>query len=326
MAQVLLFTFITLHIMLLLNLVSAGKSIDDISGISGAELTPEYDKLNNYLVDSSPKGVSTDKFELVLERWTRHENRKWFSRSKKQKAEQLFLALRKLEELSSCNRVGRTILRENNLAMNGRPTRELQFHGSVPRVIEKVFRESLKKHAQLCQNIYPATFKEKLSTIDGETLKRVADFADALVQHYVPNKSLSEVKRLFLFIQNKPFIDGNYVSGQLEEMLKDKPELEAIQLQPNERLGKLELNNAEYERVYNEYIIEPCKYFVQTLGPDIFEPATFVKEFLEADENNLEYFQAWARYRVCEDALDAARSNLDEAKDLTLDDSDDYFR
>lgn len=63
----------------------------------------------------------------------------------------------------------------------------------------------------------------------------------------------------------------------------------------------------------NTYIVEPCNYFIENFGPDVFEPATVVRKYLDANESNQEYYQAWSRYNICKVAVKETAKNILEA-------------
>lgn len=316
MSRYLLFCLIALQIGLFAEVAFAGlkffqgfkgeeRDSKDKSEISGDQLTYEFDVLNKYLSSKTRLNDADENMDYLLVLYLEHSDRKSISKSKKLKAEKLFLDLRRIDPKPIknfkpdplCNEEGWKILNENNRALGSNSPQRSQETGSARRRVDEIFQHYLKVHSNHCQNVYPANFIKQIETMNKEQLQRVAHFTDDLISNSVALQQGSEVVRVSKFVENEPNFDEAYIYGRLPEAVKDGQDWTEIISQRKTSHGKRKLK--QLRNLYREYIVEPCTLYVKTVGPEVFEPATLESKYLQLDETNKEYCLGWARFRVC---------------------------
>lgn len=72
----------------------------------------------------------------------------------------------------------------------------------------------------------------------------------------------------------------------------------------NEDKGTGRVDRNKFESVYNKYMVNPCRYYIEQLGPDVFVPAGYDAElYHDVDESKRGFYFAWARYKLCRQLL-----------------------
>lgn len=289
------------------------KDLNDVSSIKGDHLRKQYNEMNAELLTKTNSDEPNQNMDLVMESYTKHAPKKSVSRSKTLQAEKLFLSMRNLEnDKNTCNTYGKRVLEENKSALKQEQSFN-EFYDeyelymgpgeSERRRIDDIYQYYLENHAKLCSQEYLRSYNVKLASMDGSKTLQVSDFVDDRIANYVPNKIMPEIDRLFNFVRYYRS-HSEYVLKGLLKVLSYKPDFKYLNVQEDPRSGETFFDRDNFKRVYKENVEVPCKYFVQQLGPDIFEPVLFELDYLSRDENDLIFFRNLSRYSVCKTIID----------------------
>lgn len=288
------------------------KDLNDVSFIKGDHLRKQYNEMNGELLTKTNSEDPNQNMNLVMESYTKHVPKKSVSRSKTLQAEKLFLSMRKLEsDKMTCSAHGKRVLEENKSALKQEQSfndfyDEYEFYMGPGeperRRIDDIYQYYLENHAKLCSQEYRNSFNKKLENMEENELKQVSDLVDERIANYKPDKIMPEIKRLLNFVRYHRS-HSEYVLEGLLKVLDHKPDFLYLNFQTNPRSGETFFDEDNFKRVYEENVEKPCKYFVEQLGPDIFEPALFELDYLPRDENDLIFFRNLARYSVCQSII-----------------------
>lgn len=87
----------------------------------------------------------------------------------------------------------------------------------------------------------------------------------------------------------------NSIKDLAESELEDP-----FKLIENERTGRIEVGEKNLQRVFNEMVAKPCKYFKDLFGPDVVEPVLFDSMFgHQVESNKVKFYEALVKYRLC---------------------------
>lgn len=68
---------------------------------------------------------------------------------------------------------------------------------------------------------------------------------------------------------------------------------------PDEVTGKAKVNVDKIEELVKKHLVEPCKPFVDELGP-VFIPARYdTKFYYQLDDSNEDYYLSWVSFLIC---------------------------
>lgn len=288
------------------------QDVNDVLPIKGEDLIVQYEELNRRLVGKTSSNDVQTNMEIVLASYNKHQLNKSPLKSKTLRAEKLFLSMRYLDsDKKTCSSTGKAILEENKSALQKSSRKayyddyEFYMGPRTPeeRRIDGIYAHYLKNHATMCQQEYLKSFDTKLSSVDKERLQQVADICDDMVPEYSTGEVKTEVDRFFYFEKYDRGLSIN-IYGKLLELLDQKADHKYLNVHKDEASGKNYFDRGGFERLFNKNIIEPCKYFFDLFGPDVFEPALFVLDYLHRSDEDIVFFKNMARYGVCKTIID----------------------
>lgn len=289
---------------------------NDLTQIEGDLLGNEYSELNHWLTHKTTSTEPDQNLLYIQELYKRDtDKKKPKARAKKVDAEKLFMALGLLKSKTTCNARGWHIIRHNHRALvKGQENLKL-------RRVDLIFVHYHKQHALLCRPIYSETVRHKLANMNKEKLDRVSAIADNLIYQIASDelgdKSISPVQRLLIFIKAHPILTPEYLHETLRHMVEGKPDIEFLYRQTDLKTNQNRLGK-RFEHLFMHYLITPCKYYEQNLGMDVFDPATSELNYLPVDENDLQFYRSWARYRVCSTLVAKAKEKFLQTAEYAL--------
>lgn len=281
----------------------------DVSNIDGQQLEDEFYKLNEFLVAKTASADPEKNFNLVLEKY-KSDSKRWFKKtsSDSMKAKRLFLAMGQITDQNRCEPRSYNILIQIDRATFDRSHRRLDPEGEVRRVERILLDYALKQKAQ-CHEAHLKQYMDKLATMEAERVKRVEGFLEPTIERLISeeleyNRSKSLVQRLYGIINEKSSSMSSRnpinILESLKQLTKDDSTAKIIQQIDNDADLKEALKkDPKVREVYNQNIVDPCRYYVNQLEP-IFKTEYFENKFQSSlDEGNPGYYGALTCYHLC---------------------------
>lgn len=264
-----------------------------------------YGKVDKYLLQT----VDSDNVDLNInaaEEWlTRNSNlKKSFLTRDPTEDFRTFVALKQVLGENKCTEASYKIMRENELNIGDL---FIKVHSdSVKRRIDKVVSKIFEQHASSCQDVWPVILKQKLSRIEDQSkLVRGGILAEAILLETLGGKTVSRPKQLYdMFIGNlleiKDLRRSRSIYQKLIEFAKEDSDLQFLQPVVNEKTGKKSVRSDKIKDLVGKYLVEPCSYLVDQLGPDIFIPARWDATTLPPNSGDIQFYAYWTDFRICE--------------------------
>mgnify|MGYP006965680234 CR=1 FL=1 len=252
-----------------------------------------FQKINEFLCDT----VSSSDFEKNMAKASELLERQ--ARAKTPDESSFVEDLRSLVALNSirnkCDRTAYEMLRAICEATDYRGHKEFRDLGPLRRIDSIVYHYS-KQHYEDCKQVYPRLFVALYNQVDEAQRKRWDIMAKRMLNYYWPDEPFMPKDKLQLerFIEGSLRSEHKYVGSNslgafylMEQLAGDAKDPDAIHLtrRTDERRGNfLPMNRAKVEALAKRYVIDPCKLYVNTLGPNIFEPWQFDSLMVEEEE------------------------------------------
>lgn len=287
------------------SILSCTKAHNDEScppGVVGQDLVKEFEAIDKRLVEKTSSLVVSENMKFLREIYQADKRNVFkIDRSKMLKAEKLLLALEYLTNEASCNGEGHEIIYQAHRALEGKPF----ISESVKcchRRLDKIFLFYYSQYAITCQQVYPGEMRRKLKTMNRLKVNRVNFFADNAISQFtsddfVKNQSSPLAERFFYVISAETDPQPRYIFNILRLLLRNQPEEEFLKSFENE--GPDISVEKKFKTIFHNYLAEPCRYYVDQLGQDIFTPLSFSMELHTLNEDDVEFYKVWARFHFC---------------------------
>lgn len=282
-----------------------------IATIAIGNTQADYGRLNDYLVEN----VDSDDVAANMAAattWLLEQQSKKHSFPLLAPIEDLtkFTSLQKVIFDDQCGWAAYEIMRANEQEVNlNRKTKQ----NELVRRVDKVIGEIFKKHAEKCLDVYPLRFELKVRQLEPTLLERVRVLTNQVVlidrhlwlQDEDWYRMKSNANDLYLrFIDRPTTIELiTRLSGLLNALnlsAKDLLTAKHSQRVTHQPSGKLIIRRAEIEQLVENYFIEPCQYYVDQLGQDLFLPAEFEAKFYHSVRDmNHDFYFGWAAFNIC---------------------------
>lgn len=282
-----------------------------------------YTKIDEYL----KQAVDSDDIEPNLE-----AAEKWLSQNLNFKSSlltrnptedfRMFVALKQVLGDNKCNDESFRIMRENEMNIGDLFTK---IHsGAVKRRVDNVVWKIFEQHASNCQDVWPSLLKRKLQQVgDQKKLMRAGLLAEAILSETLSTTVLNSYKQLYEgFISNllelKDLRRSQSIYQKLNEYAKDDPDAQflhpIIEDREGKKSGKKVVRTDKIRDLVDRYLVEPCSYFVEQLGPEVFIPARWDATTLPPSSEDIRFYKYWTDFRICEVVTKNAKTLT---KDLT---------
>lgn len=216
----------------------------------------------------------------------------------------LLLRLAELTNDENCNENSLRILKENETAAGYKVRLS---NSSKVRPIDQLVAFCIQQHVETCQNVYPKSLTQIKATMDRHLVKCVELIMKPIVMMHFFNqnrnlKAQHKAQVLFkkIIMQDnslRSLSDAKSVYDSLTSLLEHYPSVD---------MSREEINN-ENERVehlIDEYLVIPCKYYVEKLGVRVFIPAEYDASWRHNVKlDNLDYYLSWAYFKLCKSVL-----------------------
>lgn len=274
------------------------------------ETNDELNKINYWLVDQTESTDPQENLDIILESLIMDLKKQKPSdkMSANGKAKRLLLSLGALNDENMCTKFGYIVLKANYIA-GGRKAKQA-LDSDVSRRIDKILVHYMKEHVR-CSEIYPSRFENILSGMDKTKVGRVNKFFEKAIEHltsdiYVENRGKDYVERLSNIAKRRLLslstYESDYIWRTLREVVKGDPDARFAEKVEDEKTGKgLRLRRNKFDRLFNDYLLEPCEYYREKLGPEVFEPLQF-DAIVPHDirKYKTDFYKAWLNYKLCE--------------------------
>lgn len=273
-------------------------SSDPLAETSDRDFNRSFKKISDYLTEH----VDTDDIEPNLK-----AAREWLTKDLEDKPDvderlvdalKLFISLEDTSNGEKCDRSGHDIL-FNNLLATEQCGRGRQTEYRTDRIVYKFLHD----HAKRCLNKYPVSFESIYSKMDRAKRSQVEFFLNDWNLKEFLGVSLNRHLFYLSLVRNRDRIQGKKAARMAYDVIyalstndKDREYLTQKGVEGRkEKIGDL----------FKKYIIEPCKYFVDELGPDVYVPVRFDAMFYHrVNEENFRFYDSWARFRICSYVID----------------------
>lgn len=285
-----------------------------------------YHRLNEYLVAN----VDTDDIEPNIEAAKAWLDRKGQSLVSVAPTSDLkkFIALEQVINEPKCDRTDYAILFENEDEVG------LYYsflYDKVKRRVEKVIVSSIKIHAEKCHKVYIDRYYNKQKLLDSVLAKRVATFTKTLLEKNrfsIPAEVFYQPEHLLhgyvLHHSSVRYCLGEqHLNAAILSVARDNPSIECFKKIPTEPRCRddTQVQADEVKHLIKDYLIVPCRFYLDEFGPDLYVPASFdVRYFYEIDKSKPDFYMGWVSFLICREIVDnEGIVHLNAARSITAD-------
>lgn len=256
-------------------------------GLVWAEATSKYDTINKYLVDHV--GSEDPEANLLAAKVWFEFSRGSVEDTKLLKALQLFTSLSETTTGDNCGNQAYNILADNDRETGGKA------HDSLNKLnrVERVVNYYCSRNARECKFEYPLKFSKIYPTLDKINIKRVESYINdeaiksllgVKIEKNQPNRELYRKRILDSSSMGRLVVNALIIS-----LKEDRSVETSLPLQDQ----------------IKKYIIEPCQYYDDKVGLEIFLPAGYSYMWNFAVHNNEQsFYYGYARFRICRYTID----------------------
>lgn len=271
-----------------------------------------YNRINKYLVDNV-KDDSVHSNLYAVSRWLEQGNMLTFPTADAKR----FLALKELIGDDKCDEKSYEIMANNVKAIN---LLQLIEEDRITRRVDKVVHSVFLAEAHTCQSVYVDRYKQKLESLNTKLVKSAQIFAREIIQRtqfvrdlnddYVDSKTLFDK-----FIRRNLSLDSlkhkNCPLTVLREIIGLESERKFLAPVPDELSGKSKVHKSKLKQFVADYLIEPCQYYVNELGPSVFVPARLYSSAFTVNKNDDDddgdddhndehkFYFGWSCFEIC---------------------------
>lgn len=281
-------------------------------GLLRYEKNSVIERLNEFLetqTDSDDLDVNLD---IILEQFLVDQRSLVQYHGPSSQAKRLLLALRTLDGENECNYYGYKVLSKNLEAIQ----RDISaiINNENLRRVDKIVAHCIKRHIRHCGDVYFTKFDEISEQLDQVRVNHLSAIYESTIKSatsddHLINREKSLAERLYnaaaFKIKNAYDFDPENVLKVLKNLAANNPDARYLQPVMNEYSGVPRIRRDKFEKIFSEYFIEPCRYFRQQFGPDVFEPTSFDNKFYHMlRKDRADFYEAWYKYRLCSGLFD----------------------
>lgn len=228
-------------------------------------------------------------------------------------AQRLFLSMKDINDENICNSDSFNALYHVDMALSQQTKNKLNKRIPSGR-IQSIYLNLVDKLIKRCYTRYLKTLRNKLqNSMDRERINYVKTFFDQAIDNYMNLRRLekssifhlrkqvgkSTIEKLYEIINGDISIEEinnrDYIKKKLQEVSESESDLDVLS-----RSYKINSNEDNCQVLYDKFIGEPCKYYKEELGDEVFEPAEFAHQFLSnLDLKNPNFYRYWVYYKLC---------------------------
>lgn len=250
-----------------------------------------YEQINRYLVHNVRAEDVESNLAAAVEFLSSDPKRGSLLNGSLKAALQQFTALKAIRDgLDKCSSSSYDILVRNDRTTGGK-THSRRVALDRLNKVERVIFDVAKQHAIDCQKVYPLEFKKRYAGLDRELVRPVEEYIRSVHDVCLEPKDREneatrraasrELARQRSVKPTAGFASAKVLYKVIETLAgrdKDSGFSEIVQVGGSD---KREVNRDKLRLLFNKYLIEPCQYYVEKLGPGLFIPAEYDGEMVD---------------------------------------------
>lgn len=284
--------------------------------VNGRHYEDRYVYLSSILEQTVPEGSGLDAHLAEAREWLELERRGKVGFGNRATVEALeqFLELGKLgEDETRCSFKAYEILYKNDQATGGRAHQAPSKTRPLTR-IDRLVHLASRRHTEACFEVYPRRFHElsqqlraeNVDAFDGlrEFMDQVLGCTDCIsskVRDLRDSRAERASEHAYKLIERHSARDKDLRQDLVRETTRRRPMI----------------NGRRVRALVQRHIVEPCRAYVQLLGPNVFVPALFAVMVLESPERyrpsesqHRDFLHGWLHYRLCESLIRRDQTSL----------------
>lgn len=209
-----------------------------------------------------------------------------------------------------CTASSASVISANEAAISRAKTRR---QSSRLKRVEQIVHLFGQQHAELCGPFYLEHFEYLYSKVAERDLKIVESFARGIID-FDPNSdakrrlSAKELYSEFVVSQSYSLNDAMsmhqmYLTMKTFANKGCNPEAKFLRRvgELGKRSEKYLINQEKFKRLFEDYLVTPCKNYVKQLGAGVFIPASLEARWRDKLVSFKEYsfHLAWAQFEIC---------------------------
>lgn len=169
--------------------------------------------------------------------------------------------------------------------------------------IELIFTKYATMYSRKCQVIYPDLLRQKLKLIGAKQTVLINQLTAFVLKDYKIHDDSTEMFRLAGSSGKlmPKLRDEKFIFEALKNQVMLNSVYEYVYLKPlrDYSSGVDSLDEKEFEKLFKDYLISPCRDFMSVLAP-VFKPSSFLAIWQhEVMTSELNYYRKWLSYNIC---------------------------
>lgn len=221
---------------------------------------------------------------------------------------QQFVALNELVANNECNEKSYQIM-ANNLRATNLLQRMEDYN--VKRRVDIIVRSVFLKQAKQCEQAYTSQYQLDEALMDENLVKKAQVFARNFIDQTLLERNLYDYKQPDSKTLYEQFVEPDLTiktllghqkcpRRALWEILGDVPQRKYLNLNVDEQTGKKYLDRLKLDQLVDEHLIAPCRYFVDQLGPKLFNQAKLYKTGFKVSQKDRKFYFGWSCFNICD--------------------------
>lgn len=277
--------------------------------LSGQSYKLTYVRINRYLLNHvDEEADARENLSRAID-WMRSNPGKGtlFSKSLMEALKQ-FTALIEIgaDEQRKCNWQSYNILLTNS-----------QASASSMKRIDKIVRHFSLEHAKECSKVYPAKYKQTIQQMDTLQVERVESFTDDVINSKLGGREITSRdfydQLIATTCSSTTESDAHVALIAIRNLASEDSEVKYLKQVLDDKRQTMIIREDKIGKLFENYLLEPCLYYVRSLGPQIFLPASFDATSLpQVVNSNGGFYRAWTRFKICKCLVEKRDSSVKE--------------
>lgn len=267
-----------------------------------------YNRLNKYLIEKVHSDEAAPNMEAAI-RWLQEQKDVKLPLFSTEPIRDLkkFTALQQVIEDTGCDMSSQKIIQQNEEAVG---LYKLIEDRHVTRRVDKVMLSIFRAHARRCAQVHLAVYHKKIKQLDKSKYEKVDNLGQMVMnmdKFYSGTDGYYFYRNYALFdryVEKIPkvqsFVRPGVFHTALESNAESDPDIKYTRRVPDEQTGRYVVHRDKLRELVREHLIEPCRYYVDELGPEIFIPERLkipIQSKLLDGENG--FYRDWSYFMIC---------------------------
>lgn len=310
---------LTSIIALALTGISTRAEIIDVSQIRGDSLIDAYKEMNAQLVRDFPACNTEATMNAVKGILAKEINGREISSlfksltgpAKVSQAYKLFGALSQLIEGHRCDANAINILKQNDLATEGRARKYLVTGADCSKRVEGILLHYVRLSYRECPKVHADLMRQTLNNFDDRQFNHVHRLNEGKISKYLKdlrydqiegNEALVQLALNTRKIMLNDLTQGRNLYYNLYGVLAQFEPEKKHYLKPivDDRTGSSKIDGSKIGDLVEEQVMRPCRNYVEAFGTNIFEPEIYLASFNHKPlSDDQEFYLNWINYNIC---------------------------